>query len=35
MPLFGGGKKDKKSKAVGHIEEILDDADKLLQGGDR
>jgi tetratricopeptide (TPR) repeat protein len=38
MPIFGGGKKDskkeKKSKAVGHIEEILDDADKLLQSGD-
>jgi tetratricopeptide (TPR) repeat protein len=38
MPIFGGGKKDakkeKKSKSIGHIEEILDDADKLLQGGD-
>jgi superkiller protein 3 len=38
MPIFGGGKKEgkkeKRSKAVGHIEEILDDADKILQGGD-
>jgi tetratricopeptide (TPR) repeat protein len=34
MPLFGGGKKEKRSRVVGHIEEILDDADKLLQGGD-
>ncbi|MCK5309498.1 MAG: tetratricopeptide repeat protein [Thermoplasmata archaeon] len=33
MPIFGG-KKDKKSKAVAAIEELLDEADAHLKGGD-
>ncbi len=33
MPIFGG-KKDKKSKAVAVIEELLDEADAHLKGGD-
>ncbi|MBU4031534.1 MAG: tetratricopeptide repeat protein, partial [Candidatus Thermoplasmatota archaeon] len=33
MPIFGG-KKDKKSKAITAIEELLDDADKSLKSGD-
>lgn len=33
MPLFGG-KKEKKSKAVAAIEELLNDADKSLKSGD-
>jgi tetratricopeptide (TPR) repeat protein len=33
MPIFGG-KKEKKSKAITAIEELLDDADKSLKSGD-